>query len=260
MKQSEIFYFDVDGTLLDNESHTVPQSTINALIDLQKKGYKVALCTGRSALGIIEAGVNELIDWDGYVLANGCLIMDKQRNIIHESVFDPKWIHTLTANHKGALLLEGDETFVTGEINDQFLTTIKHFNIPEMYPHRAYNNEKVYNIMSYDFDSLDEDYKNTLFEESQIVFDRLGNRELMTKDGGKHNGVRVLNKHLGLTHYAGFGDAANDIEFLRNARFAVAMGNGIEEVKQVAHYTTTHVLDDGIARALHHYGVLEEIR
>ena len=38
---------------------------------------------------------------------------------------------------------------------------------------------------------------------------------------------------------------------------SVAMGNANDEVKKHAAYTTSDVLDDGIYRALVHFGVLE---
>ena len=41
MKDVEIFFFDVDGTLLNNHNHTISKATSNALIDLKSKGYKV---------------------------------------------------------------------------------------------------------------------------------------------------------------------------------------------------------------------------
>ena len=67
MKNVEMFYFDVDGTLLDNDTHVIPESTINALNTLKSAGYLVGLCTGRNYQGIVEANIHDLIEWDGYV-------------------------------------------------------------------------------------------------------------------------------------------------------------------------------------------------
>ena len=53
-----------------------------------------------------------------------------------------------------------------------------------------------------------------------------------------------------------FGDGGNDISMLRHAAIGVAMGNAKEEVKQVADYVTASIDDDGIAKALKHFGII----
>ena len=54
-----------------------------------------------------------------------------------------------------------------------------------------------------------------------------------------------------------FGDAENDLEMLKFAGIGVAMGNGEEQVKAQADYVTADVDDDGIAKALRHFGLIE---
>ncbi|QIK70235.1 HAD-IIB family hydrolase [Erysipelothrix sp. HDW6C] len=256
MKNSEIFYFDVDGTLLDNKTHTFPQSTLDALNSLKQRGYKIALCTGRSLLGAHEVGVVDMLDWDGYVLANGSLVLDRDLNVINEVIMDPQWVRELIALNDGPLMLEGDEIFISSQPNQKMIDSFAHFNVPEMYPVKTYNDEKIFNILSYDFDTIPESLRETLFAESIIVGDQLGNREIMSIHSGKHNGVKVLNNHLGVQRFAGFGDGENDVTFLQSADFSVAMGNGCDGVKEVATFTTKTVLEDGIAHALKHFGVL----
>ena len=40
-------FFDVDGTLIDCVEKKIPASSIKAIEELRKNGYKVALATGR---------------------------------------------------------------------------------------------------------------------------------------------------------------------------------------------------------------------
>lgn len=42
-----LLFFDIDGTLLDNDTNQVPDSTIKALKKAQAAGHKIFLCTGR---------------------------------------------------------------------------------------------------------------------------------------------------------------------------------------------------------------------
>jgi hydroxymethylpyrimidine pyrophosphatase-like HAD family hydrolase len=53
------------------------------------------------------------------------------------------------------------------------------------------------------------------------------------------------------------GDAPNDMEMLEFAGISVAMGNGKEEVKQVADYVTATVDEDGWSKAVKHFGLID---
>ncbi|MDE8335295.1 HAD-IIB family hydrolase [Erysipelothrix rhusiopathiae] len=256
MKNNEIFYFDVDGTLLDNTTHTVPQSTVDALYLLKEKGYLVALCTGRSLLGIHEAGVDDIFPWDGYVLSNGSLILDSKQQVISEIFFEPEFIHELIEVNKGPLLLEGARNTLTSKANKRLLESLKHFGIPAEYPVVSYQNEKIYNLISYDIDTLSKDDYNRLIGDKNTAFDQLGNLEVIPTQGGKYNGLITLNQHLNVSRYVGFGDGDNDVDFLKNANYSVALGNACDSAKEVADFITRDVDQDGIMYALQYHGVL----
>ena len=53
-----------------------------------------------------------------------------------------------------------------------------------------------------------------------------------------------------------FGDSANDIEMLKMAGTAIAMGNGAELAKAVADYVTDTVDNDGLYNAMRHYKLI----
>ena len=53
-----------------------------------------------------------------------------------------------------------------------------------------------------------------------------------------------------------FGDSDNDLEMLAGVGMSVAMGNGSSSVKEVAKHITTSNQQDGIHKALEHFGVL----
>ena len=54
-----------------------------------------------------------------------------------------------------------------------------------------------------------------------------------------------------------FGDGENDMEMLRFAGIGVAMGNSSDPVKAAADYVTDTVDNDGIEKALRHFGMIE---
>lgn len=256
MKNVEMFYFDVDGTLLDNDTHVIPESTINALNTLKSAGYLVGLCTGRNYQGIVEANIHDLIEWDGYVLANGSLLLDKERNVVEEIFISAELIKLLDAHVSGPLLLEGKENFITKEPNKPMLRAFKHFGIPNVYPVKKYEAETIYNLICYNFDELLDEHHEFVKIHAKTMLDQLGNTEMIPILSGKDYGVSILNKHLDVKLYAGFGDGENDIDFLMHAPFSVAMGDAVEGAKKVAMFTSKSVLEDGIEFALKHYGVL----
>ncbi|WP_159648590.1 HAD-IIB family hydrolase [Erysipelothrix aquatica] len=256
MKNSEIFYFDVDGTLLDNKSHTIPESTIEALKQLKAAGYKIALCTGRSLSGAYEVGVVDMMPWDGFVLANGSQILDASLNTIKETPLPIAWLHDLLKVHDGPFLMEGDTLFLSSEPNQRLVDSFAHFHIDTYYPVQAYNDEKIFNLMSYAFDTIPEAIREDMFKDTITVLDQLGNTEIMSIESGKHNGIQHLNKHLKTTRYTMFGDGENDMDALAGATYSVAMGNAVAHVQEKAKYVTKPVNEDGIYHALKAHDVI----
>nr|WP_264175104.1 HAD-IIB family hydrolase [Clostridium tagluense] len=76
--------------------------------------------------------------------------------------------------------------------------------------------------------------------------------EVMDKDCNKGYGVKVLGDMLGIKkeEIICIGDEANDIEMITYAGLGIAMGNAIEELKDVAEYVTLDNDNDGVAKAI----------
>ena len=43
---------------------------------------------------------------------------------------------------------------------------------------------------------------------------------------------------------------------LQYCKIGIVMGNGLEEVKKIADYVTTDILEDGIYHAFEHFGLI----
>ncbi len=74
----------------------------------------------------------------------------------------------------------------------------------------------------------------------------------------KATGMAEFAAHFGFAHdeTMAFGDGGNDVAMLRAAGVGVAMGNACDEALAAADYMTASVDDDGIRRALEHFGVI----
>ena len=53
-----------------------------------------------------------------------------------------------------------------------------------------------------------------------------------------------------------FGDGFNDQDMLKEVNIGVAMGNAVDELKEMASYVTNDIDYDGIYNALIHFNIL----
>lgn len=77
----------------------------------------------------------------------------------------------------------------------------------------------------------------------------------MEKEASKGKGLLRLCRHYGIRveDTVAFGDSMNDYEILQTAGLGIAMGNAIQELKDVADYVTADVGKDGIWKACEHF-------
>ena len=61
---------------------------------------------------------------------------------------------------------------------------------------------------------------------------------------------------IGMTEIMACGDGGNDIPMLKAAGIGVAMGNASEIVKASANFVTGTVENDGLCKALKHFGII----
>ena len=77
MKQKiQAAVFDVDGTLYDYKTHSIPQSTAEAIESLRAQGVRIVIASGRSS-ALLGKQVIQTVRPDYYVLANGHEMLDK---------------------------------------------------------------------------------------------------------------------------------------------------------------------------------------
>ena len=82
--------------------------------------------------------------------------------------------------------------------------------------------------------------------------------EIVPTGCSKAEGIHILQKKLGIPKdncYA-IGDSENDIPMLKAVPHSIAMGVCSKTILPYCSYRTTPVLEDGIANALKHYGLI----
>ena len=79
----------------------------------------------------------------------------------------------------------------------------------------------------------------------------------MDHRASKANALRLVAGHYGIAmeQVLAMGDAANDVQMLQAAGYAVAMDNAHPDVKAVAHWVAPSNNDHGVHAALRRYGL-----
>ena len=82
--------------------------------------------------------------------------------------------------------------------------------------------------------------------------------ELVPAGYSKGKGIDLLRKKLGVKREDcfAFGDSRNDLTMLRHVGHSVAMGNASDDVKAACSYVTDRPENDGIEKAMRHFGLI----
>lgn len=247
-------FFDIDGTYFDHDSNRVLPETKEAVIALKKRGYKVALCSGRALCMAQKIPVFDDIEWDGFIGGGGNFVYDKHMNCIWKHTFeddDLKQVFAIAKKSNLALYVTGEEIFLNRELNEQELEllSIFHMDIPEHV--HDFRGEEVHMLSmlggaGYDYSIFDGIPHIQLQPSCAEITD------LILEDGNKAVGISHLLDHLGIEQgaYLAFGDNLNDAEMLSQAAIGVAMGNCTPQLKDYADMVCAPCYEPGIAQTL----------
>lgn len=258
----KVVFFDVDGTLIDCVEKKIPQSSIEAIKELKKHGYKVALATGRDIDSIRGIEDLDISMFDAYVLNNGAAIYDTRLQCIKDFPFLTEDVEKILGycNEKNmSLIFDAVEgSYVANKITD-FLIEGKRYYKEEIPPYIEWKGEEVVKInifgpMGYDFSELEAEITAHIVPCPTVCYD------VMAEGISKQAGIRELMKYYGFEEndYMAFGDQENDWEMLANAKIGVAVKDidGSEELQQMADYVCEAPRENGIYNFLKNNGYI----
>lgn len=248
-------FLDIDGTMLSNITHRVPESTIQAVRKLQERGILCVVATGRFIGAIKQLPVAE-IPFDGYITLNGQVVLDRDQKVLWGMPITGRTkefvIRAYEENHFPAMILEKDDLSLNF-INDHVRRTheIVATAIP---PVKPYSGRDIYQVSAY-IPEPEQHILEEIREDCEITSWFSGGVDIIAKGGGKVLGVQHYLSEMGIRpeETAAIGDGDNDMGMLRYVGLGIAMGNASEEVKACADYVTGDVDEDGLALALEHF-------
>lgn len=241
---NQAFFFDIDGTLLDFQTHKLAKSTIEAIKTLQKKGYKVALNTSRPLETINNIPHIYDIHWDGYVCANGLCLFDENKQMIIKNnmpLATQKQIFSIAKENNIPVYSAGTREFITFN-NDTVQEFIQHFDLKNI-QFKPYDNEDQLLITLVD---KNKELIKKAFNLPNIIINDVGdfNIDLFPSGFDKATGCLDMMKYWNLDGtYVAFGDTKADEPMIQSANIGVAMYYAMESTKKVADYICKDSID-----------------
>lgn len=262
--ERRIVFFDIDGTLITTDTHVIPPSAADAIRQARDNGHILCVNSGRP-FSQVEPSIFRL-GFDGYLCACGtyvrcgdevllhhelprtlcaqlvCLIRDCHLDVIYEG------LEGIAFDRTRPLIpwLRAEEArfWAMG------LNVCRSVDEPDF----VFDKFVVWTNQESDFDRFAA-FARPRFD----LIDRGGGMyEVVPKGFTKATAMDVALKYYGLPREASIavGDSTNDLPMFEAAHTSVAMGNSMPELLPHADYVTTDILDNGIANALSHLGLL----
>ena len=274
MGEKYLIFFDIDGTILDNEEQVVPESTIRSIRRLRELGHICMICTGRCR----DIWPKEILDigFDGVVGGCGTHIIYHDEELLHATL--PPELQREIADDLVNYHIDG---VLEGSAHSYFHReplmpeVVGFFKAPR--PKRDIGKSvspefEAGRIEFLDSEELDFDKMALWFDESGDMagfkkkyedrFDFIERDptfyEIVPRGYSKATGIRFMCEYLGIPQERtiGFGDSTNDLPMLRITGISIAMGDGNPAIFPEVDYVTDAVLADGIEKALIHFGLV----
>ena len=263
-KKPSVIFFDIDGTLVtEDKNGIIPESTRAAIAETRKKGNLTFINTGRTAFNISEK-IKEL-GFDGYVCGCGTYIEYGGR-VISENRLEQSFCRKIASlmrecrvtpvyEDRDGYFFDGSTPFnetlrnfldvfvdpsidITGRVEDEDFI----FDKFVVWMNEKSDTEKYHTVVGRYFDIIDRG--GGFYENVPLGF-------------SKATGIRCILDKLGIPFENAYviGDSMNDLPMFQAVPNSIAMG-GAEQVYPYVSYITTSIMDNGIANALRHFGLI----
>lgn len=259
-----VVFFDLDGTIVDTKTLYIPPSAIRTVQALREKGHIPVVNTGRP-YAHIDPRIREL-PFSGWIcgcgmeiLFNGSWLYRRRPDEALQAFVRQKvaefGILPLYECADGALVYDPERLAHPKQKLELEQMKSKGFPIRTVSEHPDF--------MKFVTWCLDQEAAEKFHQAMEPYFEVItrgkdGFTEFVLKGSSKAGGMLELLKALDIpqSETLAIGDSTNDLPMFQTAAHSVCMGSGMEEAKLAAEYVTAPLLEDGVEKAMAHYGLI----
>eukprot|EP00850_Spirogloea_muscicola_P001714 SM000006S19479 [mRNA] locus=s6:988371:991011:+ [translate_table: standard] len=263
-EQIRLIATDVDGTLL-NSKQELSERTVRALRLAMDQEVQVVIATGKTRGPWVTSVLPRLGISTPGVYLQGLLIYNADGSIAYERTMDEA---LATAVIK---LAQQENLTLIACCGERILCEATNFHTDRLIGYGEPIPEAVgpllnivgslviHKLLFMSSDNilarLRPEIELVLGDKATIVTALHGMLEVLPAGASKGRGLAQVLADLGIDQgkVMAIGDGENDIEMLKMAGFAVAMGNAVEALKKVAHHVTLTNDNDGLAVAVEQF-------
>ncbi len=261
----QMLFFDIDGTLFDDRRH-LPDSVLPALEKAHGNGHQIIINTGRTLCNLDHR--LDGFPLDGWILGCGTRIIYHGRTLqsMEYSLPQSLRLREIFLNLKIPVVWECDTAMYFDPCCPPH---------PEIARFRAFaenhgicrdlaeNDPEFRAVKMFCFtDDRGIDGMRKRTAEAGMPYLAIsrhpGAWEIVPAGYSKGKGIDLLRTRMGVRKedcYA-FGDSSNDLTMFEHVRHSIAMGNASEDVKAVCSYVADRPEQDGIEKAMKHFGLI----
>ena len=276
----KLIFIDIDGTLFDHKKDDIPESAKEAILNAKSKGHKIFLSTGRPYADIDK----EILDLplDGMIVSCGAVVYVENKPIYCKTYPQKELINLIQ------LMSVNNIGFSLDGIHKNYLSEEAFICLSGLMFKNNEDSELSRAMMAknncFPFEEMKEEYLKEVVKISIFTKNKESCEKLFQKIPDSLTGFMYKNYHLdlyngeisikGITKATGLkqitsylnkaiedtvviGDSLNDLDILQAAGLSICMGNGADECKKVADFTTKDISDDGLAYALQHFNLAD---
>ena len=252
---------DIDGTLITS-NHEVTEATKAAAAKLYERGIELSLASSRPPRSIVPLA--DALKLSGpFAAFNGALVVKRNAEVLARSVISPETIAGVKAiaDHFGIAVWLYDDADWWAPWRDAFVDREEHTSGfgPRIdgYAERITRDANKLTVVG---------KPELVAQAEQQVLRDLGDQVSASKSKPRFLDVTSYGIHKGTVvvrlaellkipteRVAVIGDGPNDVEMFKQAGLSIAMGQGVDEVKEAANYLTTSNDDEGWARGIEQY-------
>ncbi|WP_281518363.1 Cof-type HAD-IIB family hydrolase [Thomasclavelia cocleata] len=268
MSKYKLIAFDMDGTLL-NTQKKISKHTVTALNKAIDNNKHVVLSTGRAIVELSDYK-KELSNLQYGICESGALIYDfKNKKIIHQDTIPLSIINEILdiAYHQDImihLLTNGNSVICKDDLEKMDKYNMEIYKsmftqvatiVEDIYDYAKKNKIEKINLYHTTADARKNTYEILKNLPLSFALAETTSLEITSLNVTKAKGLKILCNYLNtnIANTIAVGDANNDLDILKTAGLAVAMGNANDNIKLICDVIVSDNDHDGCKEAIENY-------